>query len=149
MCRCGSLSEDGEHHGKFGLLYGVDQRLAQAEKLRLFRDVADVNSGSILEPYHWNAVTITEGDKLAHLDQALSIELAAHPDVLVGIFRVVGKDSLAVADDSDQESINFDQTGVHFGSVTGPKLHVFGIVHQTGKKVVKIINHLLIEGNDG
>jgi hypothetical protein len=101
----------------------------------------------VLEPDNGHPVPPAEGDELVHLDQALAVELAADARI-VGIFGIVlPQKSLAVADDSPPESVDFDQPGVDLGAVARTVFHVLAAVHQTGQDLVEIIHLLLVEGH--
>ena len=106
-----ALSEnDGHHRAVVRLLDGVDQRLAEAEELRLFRDVADIDARSYPGSRHRYPVPAAEGDELIHLDQAFTVELAADARIRRILRIAFGQHALPVGDDADQEAVDLYQT---------------------------------------
>ncbi len=81
MGRSRSLSQDHAHHRDVRALNGVDQRLAEPQKLCLLSDIAHINAARILEPDERQFVSAAEHDQFIHLDEAFTVEFA--PDAQV------------------------------------------------------------------
>ena len=153
MRRGGALAEGDLHHGQVAGLDGIDEALAEAEELRALGVVADVDAGGILDPQHRDTVTGAEGDELVHLDEALTVQLAAdaHRGAVGGhlVLGVIHQHTLRVSDDADEQTVDLGKTGDHLGAVAVLELHELGAVEQAGHDVVHIVAALLVEGHDG
>ncbi len=144
----GAFSQYDGHHGEIALLDGVDERLAQSEKLRLLRDVADVDARCILDPDHGNPVSAAQRHELVDLDEALAVELASDPGIGC-IFRVAFRHhALPVRNDAEEEAVDLYKARIELRTVAGPELHVLAVVHEPSHELFDVIGHLLVKGND-
>jgi len=146
--RRGALSQDDQHHRDVRLLDGVDQRLPQAQKLRLLGDVAHVDARGVLDPDDGQAVAAAQGHELVHLDEALPVELAPHGVVLVGVLGVVGDEALAVADDAHGVAVDLDDAAVDLGAVLRPELHVLRVVREPRQHLLEGVDPLGVDRDE-
>ena len=142
---CSTLTKGDLEHRDVGGLDGVDQALAKAQELSLLCLVVDVDTGGILDPDHRDAVTVAQGDELVHLDQALTVQLAAHThSAFSSVLRIVrialqSQDALTVRDDADQQAVDLCQTGDHLGAVVLLVLQELAAVEQSLHDIVHVI----------
>ena len=150
--RGGALAERDLHHRQLAGLDGVDQALAEAEELSALSVVADVDTGGILDPQHRDAVTRAEGDKFVHLDEALTVQLAAHAHRLAVsrhlVLWVVHQHALIVGDNADEQTVDLGKAGDHLGAVAVLVLHELGAVEKTRQNFDHVVGALLVERND-
>ncbi|OPX95628.1 MAG: hypothetical protein A4E60_03565 [Syntrophorhabdus sp. PtaB.Bin047] len=144
----GSLPQDDGHHGEVALLDGVDERLAEAEELRLLGDVADVDARRILNPDHGDPVPAAEADELVDLDEALTVELAADAGIRRVLRVALGQHALPVADYTDEEAVDLDKTRVELGTDVGTEFHVLAVIDEARHELLHVVDHLLVELDD-
>ena len=147
--RRGPFPQYHAHHGEIGLLYGVDQGLAQGEQFGFLGQVAHVDAGGVLQPDDGEVVAAAQGDELGLLDEPLAVVLAAHRRVgALGVGGIAGEDTLAVADEGDRKAVNLGDAGVHLAAVIGAVFQELAVVGEARQDLDGVVGALLVRGED-
>ena len=154
MSSSGALAQGDLQHGQLGVLDAVDQALAQTQQLSLLGLVVHVDTGGILQPDEGDLIASAQGDELVHLDQALTVQLAAHTEgalaAILGVIGVAlhGQRSLTVGNNANQQTVNLSQAGDHLGAVAVLVLQQLAAVHQSLDDIVHVVGLLGVAGQD-
>ena len=133
-----------------GSLDGVDQGLAQTQQFSLFRIVAHIDPGGVLDPDNGQTVSGAESDEFIHLHQTLTVQLAADTHRAGSlVFRVVHQQALDVGHNAHQQAVDFGQAGNHFRTVAFLVFPHFAVVEQTADNIVDVISPFVVQGNHG
>ena len=147
--RCAALAQRNLKKRRFTVLNRVDQRLAETEKLCLLCNIVHINTAAVLKPDHRNPVSLAEHHKLTHLDEALTIELAANTNCIrTAILRIVHKEPLLIGDDTYKQTIQARDATDHFRAIVRLIFIKLARVGKAGDDLINIIGALRIHGND-